>query len=126
MISVHRSSRVAVCVLAVLAGFCPVDAARAQDASSRPGLPVLRAVRTSKPIVLDGRLDEPGWSEAPVAGAFRQSDARAPRSRGARVEWDTAAGVGAGVTAGIDDDGALLVDSGSAIERIVAGEVRWM
>ena len=45
---------------------------------------------------------------------------------GARVEWRAAAGVQAGVTAGIDEGGALLVRTGSRIERLVAGEVTWM
>jgi hypothetical protein len=30
-----------------------------------------------------------------------------------------------GVTAGIDDDGALLVRVGEGVQRIVAGEVIW-
>jgi BirA family biotin operon repressor/biotin-[acetyl-CoA-carboxylase] ligase len=51
--------------------------------------------------------------------------ARAFGGRGARVEWDTPSGTRSGVTAGIDDMGALLVQSGGSLERIVAGEVRW-
>jgi BirA family biotin operon repressor/biotin-[acetyl-CoA-carboxylase] ligase len=50
---------------------------------------------------------------------------RAPGSRGARVSWETPRGEQSGVTAGIDDHGALLVRSGSTVERIVSGEVRW-
>jgi hypothetical protein len=38
----------------------------------------------------------------------------------------TAAGVTSGVTAGIDDEGALLVLVGDRIERVVAGEVTWL
>jgi BirA family transcriptional regulator, biotin operon repressor / biotin---[acetyl-CoA-carboxylase] ligase len=51
---------------------------------------------------------------------------RAPMSVGARVEWETAGGRSAGVTAGIDHLGALLVQTGDRIERIVAGEVTWL
>lgn len=51
--------------------------------------------------------------------------ARAPGSRGARVEWDTPSGPRSGITEGIDDAGALLVRAGDRVERIVAGEVRW-
>lgn len=51
--------------------------------------------------------------------------ARAFGARGARVEWDTPGGVRIGITAGIDDMGALLVHVDGAVERIVAGEVRW-
>jgi BirA family biotin operon repressor/biotin-[acetyl-CoA-carboxylase] ligase len=50
----------------------------------------------------------------------------APSSRGARVEWTTAAGTASGVTDGIDGEGALLVRTGSGIERIIAGEIRWL
>jgi len=49
----------------------------------------------------------------------------APSSRGAAVEWDTPSGAVSGISAGIDDDGALLVRVGSRIERIISGEVRW-
>lgn len=50
---------------------------------------------------------------------------RAPGSRGARVRWDGPDGPRTGVTAGIDDSGALLVRHGDAIQRLVAGEVFW-
>jgi BirA family biotin operon repressor/biotin-[acetyl-CoA-carboxylase] ligase len=50
---------------------------------------------------------------------------RAPAARGARVRWTTAGGPRAGVTAGIDDEGALLVQVEEHIERIVGGEVIW-
>jgi BirA family biotin operon repressor/biotin-[acetyl-CoA-carboxylase] ligase len=55
--------------------------------------------------------------------------ARAPGSKGARVAFTTgpaALGAVSGVTAGIDDEGALLVRVGDRIERIVAGEVTWL
>ena len=48
---------------------------------------------------------------------------RAPGCRGRRITWETPAGARTGVTAGIDDRGALLVTSGERIERIVSGEV---
>jgi BirA family biotin operon repressor/biotin-[acetyl-CoA-carboxylase] ligase len=51
---------------------------------------------------------------------------RAPASRGARVSWETLAGPRSGITAGVDEQGALLVDAGDQIERIVAGELRWL
>ena len=50
---------------------------------------------------------------------------RAPSSRGARVTWQGASGTQTGITAGIDDRGALLVRIDNRIERIVAGEVNW-
>ncbi|HWF83380.1 MAG TPA: biotin--[acetyl-CoA-carboxylase] ligase [Vicinamibacterales bacterium] len=49
----------------------------------------------------------------------------APAAAGARVTWASATGSQSGVTAGIDDRGALLVRIGDRIERVVAGEVTW-
>ena len=46
----------------------------------------------------------------------------APAASGARVAWTTNAGTATGVTAGIDDLGALLVRIDDRIERIVSGE----
>jgi BirA family transcriptional regulator, biotin operon repressor / biotin---[acetyl-CoA-carboxylase] ligase len=51
--------------------------------------------------------------------------ARAPGSRGGRVQWDTPEGPRTGVTAGVDPMGALLVRVGATTERLVAGEVNW-
>jgi BirA family biotin operon repressor/biotin-[acetyl-CoA-carboxylase] ligase len=50
----------------------------------------------------------------------------APAAAGARVTWTTNAGTAAGVTAGIDDLGALLVRVDDRLERIVSGEVVWL
>jgi len=50
----------------------------------------------------------------------------APAASGARVAWTTNAGTASGVTAGIDDLGALLVRVGGGVERIVSGEVIWL
>jgi biotin-(acetyl-CoA carboxylase) ligase len=45
---------------------------------------------------------------------------------GARVEWDSPAGVVRGRAEDIDRHGALLVRVGEKLERVVAGEVRWI
>ena len=42
------------------------------------------------------------------------------------VEWDTAAGVMRGRAEDIDEHGALMVRVGHNLERLVAGEVRWV
>jgi BirA family biotin operon repressor/biotin-[acetyl-CoA-carboxylase] ligase len=47
-------------------------------------------------------------------------------ANGATVEWVTSPGVQRGVTAGVDDLGALLVDTPCGRQRIVGGEVRWL
>ena len=51
--------------------------------------------------------------------------ALAPSSRGAPVSWDAGGSRRRGLTAGVDDDGALLVACAGRTERIVGGEVRW-
>jgi BirA family biotin operon repressor/biotin-[acetyl-CoA-carboxylase] ligase len=51
---------------------------------------------------------------------------RAPGASGARVTWTTNGGLASGVTAGIDERGALLVRIGDGVERIVSGEVTWL
>jgi BirA family transcriptional regulator, biotin operon repressor / biotin---[acetyl-CoA-carboxylase] ligase len=65
--------------------------------------------------LLEGRFDA-------ILDAWRSL---APAAEGARVSWTTPAGEQAGITAGIDDRGALLVRVGERIERVVAGELRW-
>jgi BirA family transcriptional regulator, biotin operon repressor / biotin---[acetyl-CoA-carboxylase] ligase len=76
----------------------------------------LAALATRYEDLLAGRFDAilDAWS------------ARAPGCRGARVSWTTPAGPQTGVTAGIDDHGALLVRVGDRAERIVAGELTWL
>jgi BirA family transcriptional regulator, biotin operon repressor / biotin---[acetyl-CoA-carboxylase] ligase len=52
--------------------------------------------------------------------------AMAPTSVGGAVEWTADGHVHRGTTAGIDDDGALRVRRGPAVDRIIAGEVVWL
>src|SRR5450830_985489 len=52
----------------------PVRARRAVRAGAARALTISRAVRTHDAIKLDGRLDEPAWSTAPVTDAFTQMD----------------------------------------------------
>jgi BirA family biotin operon repressor/biotin-[acetyl-CoA-carboxylase] ligase len=66
--------------------------------------------------LLDGRFDV-------ILDAWR---ALSPSASGRRVSWTTNAGQHSGVTAGIDDHGALLVRVDDRIERLVAGEVVWL
>ena len=65
--------------------------------------------------LLAGRFDA-------ILDAWRR---RAPGAAGARVTWTTNAGTASGVTAGIDDLGALLVRVDDRVERIISGEVVW-
>jgi BirA family transcriptional regulator, biotin operon repressor / biotin---[acetyl-CoA-carboxylase] ligase len=65
--------------------------------------------------LVEGRFDA-------ILGAWRE---RAPGSTGRRVMCETSSGPQSGITAGIDEQGALLVRVGNRVERIVAGEVVW-
>jgi BirA family biotin operon repressor/biotin-[acetyl-CoA-carboxylase] ligase len=51
--------------------------------------------------------------------------ALAPSAYGAAIEWDGPSGFQAGVSAGLDTDGALLARTPAGLARIIAGEVRW-
>lgn len=51
--------------------------------------------------------------------------AASPSAEGARVEWLDDEVVRAGVTAGVDSTGALLVQTPTRLERIIAGELTW-
>jgi BirA family biotin operon repressor/biotin-[acetyl-CoA-carboxylase] ligase len=51
--------------------------------------------------------------------------ALAPSARGTMVTWDSAAGRLTGMSAGIADDGALLVKVAGRTERIISGELQW-
>ena len=50
----------------------------------------------------------------------------APSAEGAPIEWDGPSGPMAGMTAGLDHDGALLARTPEGVARIISGEVRWI
>ncbi|MFO7693031.1 MAG: biotin--[acetyl-CoA-carboxylase] ligase [Vicinamibacterales bacterium] len=70
------------------------------------------------------------WREAlrrgSIGGVLDRWRRLSPSAVGARVEWRAPGGTVSGRTAGLDHDGALLVDRGGRIERVVAGEVIWL
>lgn len=59
---------------------------------------------------------------APLLHRWR---ALAPTSIGAAVTWHGPDGTLSGTTAGIADDGALLVRVGDRVERVISGELKW-
>ncbi|MCA1583546.1 MAG: biotin--[acetyl-CoA-carboxylase] ligase [Acidobacteria bacterium] len=77
---------------------------------------VLTALARQYQVLLHARYDD-------VLADWRK---RAPSAFGREVEWDTRNGVLSGVTAGLDDGGALLVRTRQGLERVIAGEVRWL
>lgn len=64
----------------------------------------------------DGRFDA-------ILSAWRRLAGSLP---GAPVEWDSPVGIVRGRAEDIDRDGALLVRVGERVERLIAGEVRWI
>jgi BirA family biotin operon repressor/biotin-[acetyl-CoA-carboxylase] ligase len=97
---------------------------RATSLESELGRPIDRAAVWAETLVtvaaryrdlLGGRSDS-------VLDAWRS---RAAASLGVRVTWNTPAGPRSGVTAGIDQNGGLIVRTGDRSE-ILSGEVTWM
>ena len=71
-------------------------------------------------------LDEPRSIELSIGGMTCAScAARIWPGTSAIGTTPTASGVATGITAGIDESGALLVQTGDTVTRLVAGEVRW-
>jgi BirA family biotin operon repressor/biotin-[acetyl-CoA-carboxylase] ligase len=61
--------------------------------------------------------------EREVLEAWRS---RAGRTMGRPIQWHGPDGVERGTMAGVDEEGALLMDTGTRVVRIVAGEVEWL
>lgn len=102
----------------------PDVATRATSIESELGRPIDRGEVLVQTLVgiahwyralLEARYDD-------VLRAWR---AAAPSANGAAVQWTTAAGPQSGVTAGVDESGALLVRTPHGMERLIAGEVTW-
>lgn len=53
-----------------------VGSAAGQENGSTHGKKIAHAIPTEKPLTVDGNLDEPIWSQAPVATGFLQQDPR--------------------------------------------------
>jgi BirA family biotin operon repressor/biotin-[acetyl-CoA-carboxylase] ligase len=106
------------------ASFAPAIATRATSLDTELGRAVDRGEVLAQALVgiarwyralLEARYDE-------VLKAWRRA---APSAVGTTVAWTTPHGSLTGVTAGIDDDGALLVRTPAGLERLIAGEVTW-
>jgi BirA family transcriptional regulator, biotin operon repressor / biotin---[acetyl-CoA-carboxylase] ligase len=99
----------------------PADvAARATSLEDELGKPIDRGMVLAAILVaLADRLATLERKAGDILQAWR---AASPNATGTRVEWDGKHGT----TAGIDDRGALLVNTGRGVERIIAGELQWM
>lgn len=97
----------------------PEVAARATSLEAELG----RAVDRGQVLaaVLAGLCDSLATLERSPGDILQAWRTASPSASGTRVEWDG----GSGMTAGVDDSGALLVRTSSGIERIIAGELTW-
>jgi BirA family biotin operon repressor/biotin-[acetyl-CoA-carboxylase] ligase len=90
---------------------------RATSIEAELSRPVDRGLLLSE--ILSALRDRLAQSRGDILQAWR---AASPSAIGTRVEWNGKHGA----TAGIDDSGALLVKTNGGVERIIAGELRWM
>lgn len=101
------------------AAYPPDVAARATSIEGELRRPVDREALLAAILdALSARLATLEQNAGDILQAWR---AASPSAVGTRVAWDGHRGV----TAGIDDTGALLVRTPSSVERIIAGELRW-
>lgn len=101
------------------AAYPPDVAARATSIEGELGRPADRdALLAAILDALSQRLATLDQSAGDILQAWR---AASPSAVGTRVEWNGHHGV----TAGIDDTGALLVKTPAGIQRLIAGELQW-
>ena len=101
------------------AAYPPDVAARATSLEGELGRPVDRdQVFAAILDALSAGLAALDQNAGDILQAWR---AAAPSAVGTRVEWDGKHGV----TAGVDDHGALLVKTSTGTERVIAGELHW-
>ncbi len=99
---------------------------RATSLEGELGRPVDRAAVLAESLACLADWLSDG-TQASFARMLERWRALSPSSRGAEVEVVQPGGTRTtGRTAGIDTDGALLVSVGDAVERVIAGEVRWL
>jgi BirA family biotin operon repressor/biotin-[acetyl-CoA-carboxylase] ligase len=101
------------------ASYPPDVAPRATSIGEELGRPVDRELVLANILAqLWDRLALLEHQPGDILQAWRSAS---PNANGARVDWDGKSGL----TAGIDDSGALLVETTAGLERIIAGELRW-
>jgi BirA family biotin operon repressor/biotin-[acetyl-CoA-carboxylase] ligase len=101
------------------AAYPPDVAARATSLEGELGRAIDREALLAAILdALSERLAALDQNAGDILQAWR---AASPSATGTRVEWDGRRGV----TAGIDDAGALLVKTAAGVERIIAGELHW-
>ena len=103
----------------------PDVAQRATSIEAELGRPVDRGLLLARALAHVSACRETLRSGR-IGGLLDRWRRLSPGAVGARVEWRMSGGTASGRTAGLDHDGALLVNRGGRIERVVAGEVIWL
>ena len=107
------------------AAYPPDVAARATSIETELGRPVDRGALLARALVNLSRA-RTAMAENRTSALIDRWRKLAPSAVGSSVEWQTGAGPRLGLTAGVDDGGALLIDVAGAIERVTAGEIIWL
>jgi BirA family biotin operon repressor/biotin-[acetyl-CoA-carboxylase] ligase len=103
----------------------PEVAARATSIESELGRAVDRGLILARALVRLAACRGALRSGA-LADVLDRWRSLSPSATGAPVEWRGPDGNVTGRTAGLDADGALLVDRDGRVDRVVAGEVIWL
>ena len=101
------------------AAYPPEVSRRATSLEGELGRPIDRDLLLS--AVLAGLRDRLAALEQSPGDILQAWRAASPSATGTRVDWESKSGV----TAGVADDGALLIRTSAGIERVIAGELRW-
>jgi BirA family biotin operon repressor/biotin-[acetyl-CoA-carboxylase] ligase len=107
------------------AAYPPDVASRATSLESEVGRPVDRGLVLAECLAAVAqryRLLSAG-GRAAIVDAWRR---RAAPTLGRRVEWQAGGATQTGVARDVDDAGALLVETSSGLQRVVAGIVNWV
>lgn len=104
----------------------PDIASRASSLEQESGGPVDRGEVLAAFLVKLGQARTAMRRDEDVAGWLERWSRLSPSASGALVEWHAPDGLRRGRSAGLDRDGALLVDANRGTERVMAGEVIWL
>jgi BirA family biotin operon repressor/biotin-[acetyl-CoA-carboxylase] ligase len=104
----------------------PPDVAhRATSIEAELGRPVDRGLLLARALE-NLSMSREAVRRGEVAGVLDRWRRMSPSAVGARVEWRASGGALTGRTAGLGEDGALIVERDGRLERVVAGEVIWL
>jgi BirA family biotin operon repressor/biotin-[acetyl-CoA-carboxylase] ligase len=99
---------------------------RASSLEHELGRSVERGALLAEFLVNLGQARSAMHRDEDVADWLERWGRLSPSANGALVEWHAPDGVRRGRTAGLDRDGALLVEANRGTERVMAGEVIWL